>query len=125
MTKILLNYFFYALTIRLFDFKGRTARRGWFIYAALLSTIMPSRLISALKTDSILFFSFNIFIFLICTIAYLSVTIRRLHDANFSGWLLLGCIFFPPLLFLTYFSGTKGDNKYGQNPRKHEFGYLL
>ncbi|MBE9579603.1 MULTISPECIES: DUF805 domain-containing protein [Moraxella] len=125
MAKILLNYFFYALTIRLFDFKGRTARRGWFVYASLLGAIVIGRLISSLKTDSVLIFSFNIFIVIVCLIAYFSVTVRRLHDANFSSWLLLGCIFFPPLLFLTYFSGTKGDNKYGQDPRENEFGYLL
>ncbi|MDR1564064.1 MAG: DUF805 domain-containing protein [Oscillospiraceae bacterium] len=49
------------------------------------------------------------------------VTVRRLHDTNRSGWwLLIGLI---PLigeiwLFILYIlSGTKGENKYGPDPK--------
>lgn len=124
MLKILFNYLFRALTIRLFDFKGRTARRGWFIYASLLGAIIIGRLVAILKTDSEIMAILNILIAIICLIAYLSVTVRRIHDANFSGWLIIGFIIFPPLLLMTYLPGTEGSNKYGRDPREEYLGYL-
>lgn len=125
MFKILTKYLLRALTIGLFDFKGRTARRGWFIYASLLGAIAIGRIISSLKTDSEIMMVANILIAFICLIAYFSVTVRRIHDANFSGWLIIGFIIFPPLMLMTYLPGTEGDNKYGEDPREYEFGYLM
>lgn len=125
MFKILTKYLLRALTIGLFDFKGRTARCGWFIYASLLGTIAIGRIISSLKTDSEIIAIVNIIIALTCLIAYFSVTVRRIHDANFSGWLIIGFVIFPPLMLMTYLPGTKGDNKYGENPREYQFGYLM
>ena len=55
---------------------------------------------------------------------FISVTVRRFHDVDLSGWWLLGC-FLGGLIpfvgfFLTFapyivglFQGTTGDNKYG------------
>ena len=47
--------------------------------------------------------------------------VRRLHDMNQSGWLLLlnlvpfvGYVF-P--LYVTFFPGTEGTNKYGSKPQ--------
>lgn len=52
----------------------------------------------------------------------LSLQIRRLHDADFSGWwLLIGLvpfIGFIAQLILPFFEGTEGPNKYGSDPRK-------
>ncbi len=49
----------------------------------------------------------------------LAVTIRRMHDANLSGWLYL--LSFLPMgniavLVFTLLPGTAGENKYGPNP---------
>ena len=51
----------------------------------------------------------------------LTVSFRRLHDINKSGWNLLwaltivGVLF--PLIYWTYFKpGDEGDNEYGSNP---------
>lgn len=49
----------------------------------------------------------------------LAVTIRRMHDANLSGWLYL-LAFLPmgniAVLVFTLLPGTAGENKYGPNP---------
>lgn len=52
-----------------------------------------------------------------------SVSVRRLHDLNYSGWLLLvtfipflGWFFNIIILLLFFFEGTKGPNKYGADP---------
>ncbi len=58
---------------------------------------------------------------LVFTLPMISVTIRRLHDSNRSGWWwwigfvpLIGQIWMFILLVL---SGTDGPNKYGPQPR--------
>ena len=47
----------------------------------------------------------------------LGVAIRRMHDTNHSGWWLL-----VPIvnLVFTLTEGTKGDNKYGSDPKAEE-----
>jgi uncharacterized membrane protein YhaH (DUF805 family) len=50
----------------------------------------------------------------------ISLTVRRLHDVNKSGWWVLigitiiGCFF--PLCYWCEKPGTNGDNDYGKNP---------
>jgi uncharacterized membrane protein YhaH (DUF805 family) len=49
----------------------------------------------------------------------LSVTIRRLHDTNHSGWwywIQLTIIGIIPLLVWMLKKGTPGDNRFGENP---------
>ena len=56
--------------------------------------------------------SFN----LIVLIPSISVTIRRLHDVNKSGWNLLWYLTIIMTLYILYLNilkGTDGDNKYG------------
>ena len=57
-------------------------------------------------------------------IPYLAVTIRRLHDTDRSGWWVLialiplvGAIVLLVLLMLT---GTRGDNRFGPDPKASE-----
>jgi len=50
----------------------------------------------------------------------LSVTVRRLHDKNMSGWMILiGLIPFAGfyLLYLYVTEGTQGPNQYGEDPK--------
>lgn len=47
--------------------------------------------------------------------------IRRLHDLNINGWWIVLPIIFPLgyipfILYLICFKGTKGSNRYGDNP---------
>ena len=50
----------------------------------------------------------------------LAVTVRRLHDTNNSGWLILigliPCIGSVVLLVFMILQGTNGENKYGDIP---------
>ncbi|MFD6351578.1 DUF805 domain-containing protein [Nocardia tengchongensis] len=54
----------------------------------------------------------------------LAVQVRRLHDAEFSGWwILIAFIPFVGALTLFVFSvmdGTHGPNKYGSDPKDRE-----
>jgi Predicted membrane protein len=62
---------------------------------------------------------------LICYVIYwLSLTVRRLHDLDRVGWLVLVC-FLPVvniflIAWLTFSEGMKGDNEYGKNPLEYE-----
>ena len=58
----------------------------------------------------------------------LAVTVRRLHDTNRSGWWLL--LSFIPIggIFVVFFligQGTKGANRYGDDPRIQEYREYL
>jgi uncharacterized membrane protein YhaH (DUF805 family) len=58
---------------------------------------------------------------LLCMIPGFSLHVRRLHDQNRSGWwILLSAIPFVGhfiMLMLMLWSGTPGDNRFGNNPR--------
>lgn len=59
-------------------------------------------------------------IYVILVLASLSVSVRRLHDSNKSGWLvllnLLCCI--GPIILIIFWvqPSTEGDNSYGPRP---------
>ncbi len=53
--------------------------------------------------------------------ANLSVTVRRLHDTDRSGWWwwiqLIPCVGFIVILVFMLLDSTPGDNRFGPNPR--------
>uniref|UniRef100_UPI0038CD41BF DUF805 domain-containing protein n=1 Tax=Vallitalea okinawensis TaxID=2078660 RepID=UPI0038CD41BF len=62
-----------------------------------------------------------LFISIITVIIGTSLTVRRLHDLNVTGWLVLvnALIRIITLFFhicFTFIPGTKGPNKYGDDP---------
>jgi uncharacterized membrane protein YhaH (DUF805 family) len=119
-----------------FVFRGRARRREfWMFY--LFHTLISLMLIFVYIVSA--FFSENLinvfhyyFIFIILPyhlamiIPYLTVSIRRLHDINCSGWYLL-MLLIPYLgifviLILNLLDGQAHENKYGPNPKgEHEF----
>jgi uncharacterized membrane protein YhaH (DUF805 family) len=61
---------------------------------------------------------FLAFSFFVIPFPLLSVTVRRLHDINMSGWWSL-LSFFPLIpIFLLFRPGTKGQNRFG--PQQYE-----
>ncbi len=110
------------------NFSGRAARKEYwffpltfFIYYIISNAIISNA--SAIITDiqlefvSIPFFMIHVFFF----IAWLSVSIRRLHDTDRSGWWLL-LIFIPiigMLILLCWLikKGTHGKNRFGDDPK--------
>ena len=103
-----------------FNFKGR-ANRPEFWYFTLFSTIIS--FIFSLIDTQVLGTSMSetgliggIYT-LISLIPSLSVTIRRLHDVNKSGWNLLWVITIiaiPYVLYLEIKKGNDGPNNYGE-----------
>ncbi len=103
-------------------FDGRASRSEYWwtflyfimIYAALL--IVPALKMGSLGT--LLTLVLSIVVLGTC-IPMISVSVRRLHDYNKSGWFyLLGLIPFVSLylLYLYVQPGTRGPNQYGPDP---------
>ena len=109
-----------SLTICLkkyFVFQGRASRSEYWWFQLIFT---PSYFISSYLENELSYFFLGIFLF--CFIPAISVGVRRLHDIDKSGLFLL--ISFIPfiggfiLLFFMISEGTKGKNKYGDNPLK-------
>ena len=96
------------------QFSGRASRSEywWFVLASIL-VIFVAAFVDGVAGTAVV----TILAYLYLVIPQLAVTVRRLHDTNRSGWLLLlalvpliGAI----LLFVWYVSpGDKKANQYG------------
>ena len=108
------------------DFSGRARRREFWIFS-IFNIIF---IVIAMELDNILGLtvgglSFGIIYFLYAIVLFipsLAVSVRRLHDIDKSGWMLL--IGFIPILgaiwliVLTLTDSKLGENKYGPNPKE-------
>ena len=107
-----------------FSFKGRMNRKAYCIMGLkclgfyFLLGVFASFLVQE-GSDGL-----GGFILLVATIAFAicnySLTVRRLHDLNFSGWLAI-IMFIPYVnliaaLFIILAPGTEGSNEYGEDP---------
>lgn len=114
-----MKYFILAFK-QAFNFKGR-ANRPEFWYFTLFSTIISiiclfidNQVLGTSMSESGLIGGIYS---LISFIPSLSVTIRRLHDVNKSGWNLLWVftiIGIPYVLYLEIKKGNDGPNNYGE-----------
>lgn len=107
------------------DFEGRARRQEYWMFT-LINTLI-SIFLSILSTtlvDSGIGMLFSIFYLLYAVgtiIPSVAVAVRRLHDVDKSGWMLL--LAFIPLvgaiLLLVWFAteGTRGTNQYGNDPK--------
>jgi uncharacterized membrane protein YhaH (DUF805 family) len=100
-------------------FEGRSRRKEYWMFI-LINMIIS--LVLALLSFGTLESLYALAVF----IPSLSVSVRRLHDTNRSGWwLLIGLVPFIGALVLIYFfiqDSHPGLNQYGPNP-KEESGY--
>lgn len=103
-----------------FDFQGRANRPEFWYFtlfntiASFICSIIDSQLLSTSAGEAGLI---GVIYSLIAFIPSLSVTIRRLHDVNKSGWNLLWIftiIGIPYLIYLEIIKGTDGPNNYGE-----------
>jgi uncharacterized membrane protein YhaH (DUF805 family) len=105
------------------NFSGRASRSEfwWFylfivIVGTILSIIASATGASSSSGGRVITF----IIYVVVVLALLSVSVRRLHDSNKSGWLvllnLLPCI--GPIILIVFLvqPSTDGDNSYGPRP---------
>lgn len=123
------------------NFSGRARRREYWMFQLINTIIMlvlyvpvagfllPSMMAAQRTGEGVPSMSPLVGVFLFLYVAYalavlvpsLAVTVRRLHDAGYSGWLFL--IAFVPfigsiaLLVLTIMESKPGSNKWGPNPK--------
>lgn len=108
-------------------FEGRINRQDYIfknlfiIFITFITLLVVEEYVSEYYMD-ILDYIICLFAFIILigsTIVNLSLTVRRLHDLNHSGWLSL--LFAIPIvngllaIYLFCFKGTTGTNKYGED----------
>ncbi|MGW2661521.1 DUF805 domain-containing protein [Nocardia tengchongensis] len=111
-------------------FSGRARRSEfwWFTLCYLLIIVGMAVLDGALRapdsTDSSPLAIVLALVVFALFIPSLAVRVRRLHDAEFSGWWIL--IAFIPLVgaltlfVLSVIDGTHGPNKFGSDPKDRE-----
>ena len=139
---------FNSLTKKYFQFSGRTNRREYIVFTIFFFflfeflTLFPSKDYSNINKNSIIFSEIELcvyillFFILFSIIPSISITVRRLHDLNYSGWWvwlicllnILIFIFFERYTFLFgyigyiidaplfIFRGNNGANRYGEPP---------
>lgn len=120
---------------QLFDFSGRATRREYWLFVLQLYLLLflvgfvGAIVIIAMSTETDTYEQLVplsvLVLFVLGTIPFLSATVRRIHDHNKTGWLLLlwfipavGWIFF---LIMMLAPGTDGENDYGPDPRQRGF----
>ena len=107
------------------DIKGRSSRKQFWnyqLYSFLLTLLLyfSTLLFSFSKFGA--FFSLTFFIpIILMSLANFTLSIRRLHDSNKSGWWLLTAFipFLGPFIYLYLMGierGTEGENNYGHMP---------
>ncbi|MHB8530358.1 MAG: DUF805 domain-containing protein [Caulobacteraceae bacterium] len=113
------------------DLKGRATRREFWLFHLLvvgaLAIPVSVELLAGrwsaetMRPFGVIALVFEDLIALLATLPLLAVTIRRLHDANFSArWLLL--CFIPVFGILAIYTmaclaGSRAANRFGLNPR--------
>jgi uncharacterized membrane protein YhaH (DUF805 family) len=108
-----------------FDFSGRATRREyWFFYLFIIVFSIFIGIISGISesyvSGSVFSFISSLF-YLAVFLPSFSVSVRRLHDTNRSGWMLL--IWLIPFFGLLWvgillcFASDKGTNRFGENPQ--------
>jgi len=99
-----------------FDGRAGRAEFWWFALANFVVVFALAILAQISSIFLILYFVYAIAMF----VPSIAVAIRRLHDTDKSGWmLLLGLIPFVGFIILLVFyiqEGTAGPNKYGTGP---------
>ena len=104
-----------------FSFKGRLRRKDYAIKSLIL--IIPIMIIQTIMRHSDNTIVLLVFLILLTAllVSAMSLTVRRLHDFNMSGWLcLVGLIPYLNIvywLFLVFKDGTIGSNQYGDDPK--------
>ncbi len=118
-----------------FDFRGRATRREYWMFLPLLYVSWIAIVFVAVMAMTIagaademfesIVFPLTLGTMVAGLLPLLSASVRRLHDHDKTGWLILltliplvGWIFF---LIMMLTPGSAGENGYGANPRDRGF----
>jgi len=102
------------------DFSGRARRTEYWMFTLVnfliaIGFVLLTQLVDPRLGILNLIYSLAVFI------PSLAVVVRRLHDVNKSGWMyllmLLPIIGWIWILVLLFTEGTRGENKYGADPK--------
>lgn len=106
-----------------FNFNGRTSRREYWLF--ILCNVIITLVLNIVFVGMVSFNTFSylgsigrlvLIYYLFLIIPNLSITTRRLHDINKSGWwqlLTLTCFGIIPVLIWLCSVGDEGQNNYG------------
>ena len=103
-------------------FTGRAGRREFWLFAlGCFAVGLVLGILSMIPFLGIIFTIVSVLFSLAILIPSIAVSIRRLHDTNRTGWLLLLCLI-PAvgaiiLLYFCILEGTAGENQYGPDPK--------
>ena len=121
-----------TLFTQVVDFKTRTTNAWLYIFSVINIFIIiktgEGALAFVIESDTSPITIVKLIVFSLCVISSFSILVRRLHDIDKPGWLLVAGLVFPPffiiLTFMFLFPGTDGTNKYGQDPKNSPYWYL-
>jgi uncharacterized membrane protein YhaH (DUF805 family) len=107
------------------DFSGRSRRMEYWMFivgyiGAFIVTSIVDRVLGMGGMVGGVYGPLTLLLALGCFVPSLACLIRRLHDQDKSGWFaLLGLIPIANIVLLVFMflEGTKGDNKYGPDPK--------
>ena len=112
-----MNYYLSVL-MRYTVFSGRARRAEyWYFFLFNIIIIFVLHLIEGITGiasetyDSVLIVVYQLAV----VTPHIAVDVRRIHDLNKSGWFFLIPVY---NLILAVNDGTKGDNKYGPDPKE-------
>jgi uncharacterized membrane protein YhaH (DUF805 family) len=120
----LLEAFFLVLK-KYKDFSGRSGRREfWMFFFVNLIVGLVFSILGMIPFFGKLFFIASVLYFLAILVPSIALGIRRLHDTDKTGYLILLCIIPVAgaiiLLYLCYLEGTPGENQYGPEPKSED-----
>lgn len=119
----MLKYIFQCLTTKYFDFDGRASLAEffsfWFFWGFIFTFFVIA--VNVIDNESVKLTLTGIFLFIMALLFYpaSAVTVRRLHDGDLPGWMILLVFAGCPGIILVFFFAIIGDhdcrkdNKYG------------
>ena len=111
--------------IKYTDFSGRSMRSEYWNFAVFVSILyivaeyIDVKIAGVPYLDYYGFGTLSIILTIVTIVPETSVSVRRLHDINKSGWwllLALTVIGIIPLIYWAYLKGDEKENRFGKNP---------
>lgn len=102
------------------NFDGRASRSEYFIFQVIYLIVLYSLLggLASLENSNLLIILIYIAVLFYFIITFIALSIRRLHDMDFSGWWVILVNMLIPLSYLFMIMRSyDGKNKWGELPK--------